>query len=485
MRLKALLSALIVVIFGLWASANIAMAHVSEQGIVLLLPTNIYIVSGCLAVIASMLLVTLLPHDRVFSFFKPIQIRLPSFDAIFQNQLLKDLVSIVALGIVLFLTVIGVVGSRDPLVNMLPLSIWTFWWIAIFMMHSVFGNIWAWINPWTGLYNQFLHHISLGVELPRKISRWPAIVIFVAFYAFIIADIAPDDPARLANFVLGYVVFTFVGMITFGAQSWCRQVECFSILFSLLSQLSPVKIRADGNGWQIGLPGWQALQNRKIFITEAFFLLSVLGSGSFDGVNETFWWLVQIDVNPLAFPGRSAVVWQSTSGIIAANLLLYGIFAICIWSGIKIVKKLRLVKNDVQDVDVTFIDLFSVLAISVLPIAAVYHASHYLTTLMVNGQYLIAALSDPLGTGSNYLGLENYQVTTGYLNDIASVKRIWMTQASLVVFGHIIAVLMAHFVIAERFKTWKEAAFFHIPIAIFMATYTWFGLWLLAAPKGA
>ncbi|MEP4473502.1 MAG: hypothetical protein ABJ024_00535, partial [Lentilitoribacter sp.] len=87
MRLKALLSALIVVIFGLWASANIAMAHVSEQGIVLLLPTNIYIVSGCLAVIASMLLVTLLPHDRVFSFFKPIQIRLPSFDAIFQNQL--------------------------------------------------------------------------------------------------------------------------------------------------------------------------------------------------------------------------------------------------------------------------------------------------------------------------------------------------------------------------------------------------------------
>ena len=153
--------------------------------------------------------------------------------------------------------------------------------------------------------------------------------------------------------------------------------------------------------------------------------------------------------------------------------------------GIKFVKKLRSANDRAQDWEIAFVDLFSVLAISVLPIAAVYHASHYLTTLMVNGQYLIAALSDPLANGSNYLGLENYQVTTGYLNDIASVKRIWITQASLVVFGHIIAVLMAHYVIAERFKTWKEAAFFHIPIAIFMATYTWFGLWLLAAPKGA
>ncbi len=485
MRVRALLSTLILAIFGLWASANLAMAHVSEQGIVLLLPTNIYIISGCLAVIASMLLVTLLPHDRVFLFFKPVQIRLPSFDFIFQNQLLKDLVSIAVLGIVLFLIVIGVVGSRDPLVNMLPLSIWTFWWIAIFMMHSVFGNIWAWINPWSGLYNRFLHHIGLGLKLPHWIGCLPAILVFVAFYAFIIADIAPDDPARLSNFVLGYVVFTFVGMIVFGAQVWCKQVECFSVLFALLSQLSPVKILPSGEGWRLGLPGWQALENRNISIMQAFFLLSVLGSGSFDGVNETFWWLVQIDVNPLAFPGRSAVVWQSTLGILAANLLLYLIFAICIWAGIKIVNKLRLGDERAEGKPIVFVDLFAVLAISVLPIAAVYHASHYLTTLMINGQYLIAALSDPLGNGSNYLGLENYQVTTGYLNEVASVRRIWLTQASLVVFGHVIAVLMAHYVIAERFKTWKEAAFFHIPIAVFMATYTWFGLWLLAAPKGA
>lgn len=485
MRIRAFFNALIFAPFVVLAHTNFAVGHVSEQGIVLLLPTNIYIISGCLAVVSSMLLVALLPHDRVFSFFKPAQISFPSADAIFQNQLLKDAVSIAALGIVLFLIVIGVVGSRDPLVNMLPLSIWTFWWIAIFMMHSVFGNIWSWINPWRGLYNRILKDFCLQVELPRWVGCWPAIAVFVAFYAFIIADIAPDDPARLSNFVLGYLVFTFIGMIVFGAERWFKQVECFTILFTLLSLLSPVKILPNGGGWRIGLPGWQALHKRNISPTQALFLLSVLGSGSFDGVNETFWWLVQIDVNPLAFPGRSAVVWQSTLGILAANVLLYCMFAICIWIGIKIVRRPRLGDEFSDNTKVSFIGFFSVLAISVLPIAAVYHASHYLTTMMINGQYLIAALSDPLGNGSNYLGLENYQVTTGYLNEISSVRRIWLSQATLVVFGHIIAVLMAHYVIAEHIKTRQEAAFFHIPIAIFMATYTWFGLWLLAAPKGA
>ena len=108
-----------------------------------------------------------------------------------------------------------------------------------------------------------------------------------------------------------------------------------------------------------------------------------------------------------------------------------------------------------------------------------------MTTAMVNGQYLIAALSDPLASGANYLGLKNFQVTTGYLNDVESVRKIWLTQAGVVIFGHIIAVLMAHYVIAQRFEARREAILFHIPVAGFMAAYTWFGLWLLAAPKGA
>ena len=46
----------------------------------------------------------------------------------------------------------GFVGSRDPLANPLPLFVWTVWWIGFTYLHAAFGNLWAHVNPWTGLY---------------------------------------------------------------------------------------------------------------------------------------------------------------------------------------------------------------------------------------------------------------------------------------------------------------------------------------------
>lgn len=479
--LKALGIIIVISLIGI-GSAN---AHVSEQGIVLLLPTGVYILSGCLAVIASMLIVAIMPHEKVFRLFKPININLPSIDFLQENQLLKDLLSLFSLLCVIALIVIGAIGSRDPLVNLLPLTIWTFWWIIIVLLHCIVGNIWSWLNPWTGLYNQVFRSSKKWLTLPSKFGQWPAIVIFVAFYIFIIADLAPDDPARLSNIVLGYLAFTFIGMIVFGANEWLNQVECFTIFFKLISRLSPIQLNPGDLGWSIGVPGWKLFNDEQFTISQSFFLLTMLASGSFDGINETFWWLGKIGINPLAFPGRSAVMVQSTFGMLAANIMLYAIFAFCIWIGIRMLSYSKSAQIIEDSSKVDFKTIFSMLAISILPIAAVYHGSHYLTSLMVNGQYLLIALSDPLANGSNYLGIENYQVTTGYLNEVASVRKIWLTQAGLVVFGHIVAVLMAHFVITQNISDRKDAVIFHIPIAIFMASYTWFGLWLLAAPKGA
>lgn len=463
----------------------VAYAHVSEQGIVLLLPTDIYIFSGCLAVVASMLIASLLPHKIVFEIFEPVRFPLPGFDLVLRNQAVTNTLSLFSLAVILGLVVIGAVGTRDPLTNLLPLTIWTFWWIAVFMAHCLLGNLWRWMNPWTGLYNLMFKDPHGKLNLPEKFGQWPAIFLFIAFYTFIIADIAPDDPARLSNVVLGYLVFNFAGMIVFDSRRWLAQVECFTVLFGLISRLSPVEIEPKSRNWLIGLPGWKALKSEKYSLTQAFFLLTMLASGSFDGVNETFWWLAVNGINPLAFPGRSAVVLPSTAGMLGANALLYLVFAMSVLLGALLVSGSRSGSATAGLPDISFSAMFKLLSITVLPITAVYHGSHYLTSFMINGQYLVAALSDPLADGSNLLGLENYQVTTGYLNDVASVRRIWLSQAGLIVFGHVTGVLMAHFLIAKSFPVRKEALMFHIPFAVFMAGYTWFGLWLLAAPKGA
>ena len=41
---------------------------------------------------------------------------------------------------------------------------------------------------------------------------------------------------------------------------------------------------------------------------------------------------------------------------------------------------------------------------SIIPISIAFHFSHYLTALMVNGQYALIAASDPFGTGLDLFG---------------------------------------------------------------------------------
>ena len=44
----------------------------------------------------------------------------------------------------------------------------------------------------------------------------------------------------------------------------------------------------------------------------------VLATVSFDGLHLTFWWLARLGINPLEFPGRSAVTVANTLGLLAA-----------------------------------------------------------------------------------------------------------------------------------------------------------------------
>ena len=64
-----------------------------------------------------------------------------------------------------------------------------------------------------------------------------------------------------------------------------------------------------------GLPGAQILAMPPLTPSAAAFVALVLASVSFDGLADTFWWLACIGVNPLEFPGRSAVVVPNTLGL--------------------------------------------------------------------------------------------------------------------------------------------------------------------------
>ncbi len=61
-------------------------------------------------------------------------------------------------------------------------------------------------------------------------------------------------------------------------------------------------------------PGARIAGAEPLPLSGAIFLLCVLGSVSFDGLSKTFLWLGANGINPLEFPGRSAVVGIKQQG---------------------------------------------------------------------------------------------------------------------------------------------------------------------------
>ena len=78
-------------------------------------------------------------------------------------------------------------------------------------------------------------------------------------------------------------------------------------------------------------------------------------------------------------------------------------------------------------------------AFTLVPIAIGYHLAHYLTFLLIQGQYIIPLASDPFGFGWNLFG------TAGYRVDIAIVdaRFAWVTAVTAILAGHIAAVYLA------------------------------------------
>lgn len=444
-------------------SAGIAQAHVSEMGLVLLLPTEVYMTAGVWAVGLTVVALALLPASVAERLFTGV--------ALFPVPALPPVVtSLAAAALLLFLIWLGYTGARDPLSNPLPLMIWTIWWVGLVLAQAVFGNLWHWLNPWTGLHRVLSATGAPPLSLPAWLGQWPAIAVLILFTLFALADPAPDDPARLAMIVGVYWVATLAMLLLFG-RAWLTQGEFVTVLMAVVASLSPFGI-CDGRLCG-GVPGWRLMATRASLSAGAF-ALTFLAIGSFDGLNETFWWLGLIGVNPLEFPGRSAIIMETVGGLLAVIAILFAVFAAAVAAG------LRLAQTDLR-----LSVAFAALAPTILPIAVAYHFAHYLTAAMVNGQYALAALTDPMATGADWLGLGTFYVTTSFLNTADTVEAIFQAQAGAVVAGHVLSVILSHAISMRLLRDRRRATISQIPLAIFMIGYTFLGLWLLAAPKGA
>lgn len=453
-----------------------ALAHASERGHVLLLPTQYYWLGGALAVLVTFLISAFVPAEPLE---RAAQWRIPLARSLLRLNVLTSLLSF---AVFLLLVAAGFVGSRDPLSNPLPLVIWTLLWVGLTVLQGLFGNIWAWINPW---YGPWWLAVRLGrrlewdmppFRLPARLGGWPAVALLFLFAWFELIYPAPDDPAQLALVALCYWLFTFAGMLAFGFRAWSERVEFLTVFFGLVARLSLLeRVRTNGRpALSACLPAAKLASVKPLSLSGVAFLLVALGSVSFDGFMRTFTWLGAIGVNPLEYPGRTALIPSSTFGLVLMIAALAASFFAALALG-------NLLAGGPREVRKTA----GLMIWSIVPIALAYHVAHYVTALLVNGQYALAAVSDPFSNGWNLFGTAGYHVSAGIVLGAESARIIWNLQAGVIIGGHMLAVIIAHVLAHRIYGSARQSAVSQIPLALLMICYTVFGLWLLSTPAGA
>jgi hypothetical protein len=113
---------------------------------------------------------------------------------------------------------------------------------------------------------------------------------------------------------------------------------------------------------------------------------------------------------------------------------------------------------------------------SLVPIAMVYVAAHYLTFLLFEGQGIIYLASDPIGEGWNVFGTASSAIDYGLLSQNAA----WYLQVGFVVLGHVAALVLAHDRALVLYGDAKLAVRSQYWMLAIMVGFTSLALWLLA-----
>jgi hypothetical protein len=309
---------------------------------------------------------------------------------------------------------------------------------------------------------------------PAWLGMWPAVTLFTGFVWAELVWQDNDVPAFLARAMLAYAVLTWTGMFLFGRDTWLERGEAFSVAFGILARFAPL----DERRRLLRPPGMGLLTDRPVPFSLLVFVLVLLASVTFDGFLETPLYqqtVTAIQQSPaparllfgLSEWGLSEAQVIATGALLAFPLGFLAAYWLTSWLAVRLTRS-----------KLTVSQFAGAFVLTLVPIAVSYHLSHYFSLLATAGQFVIPLASDPLGFGWDLFGTARYRVDFGIVNPYV----FWYGAVTLIVIGHVIAVVVAHLQALRVLGSRRDALVSQIPMLVLMIAYTTLSLWILAQP---
>lgn len=356
----------------------------------------------------------------------------------------------------------GYLGSGTALDNWAPTFILITFWVGLVFGSILLGDVFRALSPWRAI-GRLLP--QLNRPYPEKFGRWPAAALLFIFTWIELVSGWGEDPAMLVTAVVGYTVVTLAAQVYFGVDTWSRHGEAFAVYFNLFARMSVFETRDRVLGLRRPLGGLPRLDTPPGTVA---FITVMIGTVTFDGLSQGSLWLdlssgVVDTLDSLGIGALTASKIASTLGLLFGVALVWGFYRVGIEGARSVGGNLSTSKLENGFVH------------SLVPIAAVYVAAHYLTFLVFEGQAISYLASDPFSQGWDLFGT----VDSGIDYTVFPQENTWYVQVAVVVVGHVAALALAHDRALTLYGEAKLAVRSQYWMLGVMVGFTSLALWLL------
>ncbi len=388
------------------------------------------------------------------------------------SRALEVVCGTIGVALLALVLVAGYAGTQNALSNIAPTFVFITFWVGLAFASALFGDVFRAFNPWralgraSGWLRGHGGRPARHRDYPARLGCWPAAAGLLAFAWIELVSGWSEQPRALAIVITLYTVGTLAGQAVYGVETWSGRAEAFSVYFTLLSRISVFETRDRVAGVRPLLGG---LPRLNVVSGTVAFVAVMIGTVTFDGLSQGSTWneaRKPLDdlFTTIGMTLETAQKASDTVGILVCVALVAGFYEL----GCRVAHRLA-PALDIQRLRSGFVH-------SLVPIALVYVAAHYLTFVLFEGQGIGYLISDPLGEGWDLFGTAGAAVDYGLI----SQNQAWYAQVACVVAGHVAALTLAHDRALAIYGQPRAAARSQYAMLVIMVGFTTLALWLLA-----